>query len=311
MESQTAAASSRRTKAGATRRQVRSLEVSAEIQLTNAHVILAKLHHDGPDRNFFRRDRAYWIDLCLTPRRPNADARFCEHWSATRRVELGSLIALPPRNRLELRSSGGRHVSLICELKAEAVERWFPEDFVWTERRLEASLNIANDKIKSLMLRLNEELKGIGEGSVELCDAIAAQLAIELARHFSAASGADTKGGLASWRLRIVDDRIGDVSAIYPTAAELASLCKLSPRQFSRAFRASRGCSISDYLAQARIESAKRKLFTKDSLAQIAIALGYSSQSSFSTAFRQRTGTTPGRFRNQISAARLTSLASS
>jgi len=157
------------------------------------------------------------------------------------------------------------------------------------------------------MLRLNEELKGISEGSVELCDAIIAQLAIELARHFSAASAADTKGGLASWRLRIVDDRIGDVSAIYPTAAELASLCRLSPRQFSRAFRASRGCSISDYLAQARIEAAKRKLFTKDSIAQIAIALGYSSQSSFSAAFRQRTGTTPGRFRSQISAARLTS----
>ncbi len=154
------------------------------------------------------------------------------------------------------------------------------------------------------MLRLNEELKRPSSGSAELCNAIVAQLAIELARHFAAASAADTKGGLASWRLRLVDERIADPGEIYPTAAELASLCRLSPRQFGRAFRASRGSSISDYLAQARTEAAKRRLFTTDSLTQIANALGYASQSSFSAAFRRSTGTTPGQFRNQTSAGR-------
>jgi AraC family transcriptional regulator len=302
--SQSSYLSDRLTRPEATPAQPRSLEVLAEIRLADANVVLAKLYHDGPDRNFFCRVGAYWIDLCLTPRRPSAEARFCDHWSPTRHAQLGSLIALPPRERLELRSAGGHHVSLICELQAEAVERWLPEDFVWTERRLEASLNVANETIESLMLRLNEELKQTGEGSVELCDAIIAQLVIELARYFVAASATDTKGGLASWRLRIIDQRIADWNSVYPTAAELAELCRLSPRQFSRAFRASRGCSIGDYLAQARIETAKRKLFTKQSITQIALDLGYSSQSSFSTAFKQRTGTTPGRFRNRISAAR-------
>lgn len=294
----------RRTKPAATYRQERELVVDAEIELAHAHVILARLHHDGPGQKSFRRDRVYWIDLCLTPRRPNADARFCDHWSPARYAQLGSLIALPPRKRLELRSSGGRHVSLICQIQAHAVDRWLPDDFVWTERRLETSLSIANDTIKSLMLRLNEELKRPCDSSIELCDAIIAQLAIELARHYSAASAADAKGGLASWRLRLVDERIASLDAIYPTAAELAALCKLSPRQFSRAFRASRGCSISDYLAQARTETAKRLLFTKSSITQIAIQLGYSSQSSFSLAFRRSTGTTPGRFRKQTSVIR-------
>ncbi len=281
------------------RRQERILEVDAEIQLAHAHVFLAKLDHEGAEQHSFRRDRVYWIDLCLTPRRPNVAARFCDHWSPARHVELGSLVALPPRKRLVIRTAGGRHVSLICQLQAQAVERWLPDGYVWTERRLEASLNIANEAIKSLMLRLNVELKRPSSSSVELCDAIVAQLAIELARHFSAASATDTKGGLASWRLRAVEERIADSSAIYPTAAELASLCRLSPRQFSRAFRSSRGCSIGDHLAQARIEAAKRKLFTNDSMTQIAVALGYSSQSSFSAAFRRSTGVTPGQFRNQ------------
>lgn len=293
-----------RPTASTKRKPARNLEVDAEIQLANAHVMIARLYHDGPDRNLFRRDRVYWVDLCLTPRRPNADARFCDHWSAARFAQLGSLIALPPRMRLELRSSGGRHVSLLCQLQAYEVERWLPEDFVWTERRLEASLNIANDTIKWLMLRLNEELKRQCNGSLEVCNAIVAMLAIELARHFTAASAVDTKGGLASWRLRLADERISDPSAIYPTATELAALCRLSPRQFSRAFRASRGCSINDYLAQTRIETAKRRLFSKESIAQIASTLGFSSQSSFTAAFRRSTGTTPNQFRKRLGTSR-------
>lgn len=304
MASQTPSAPDRRARPAPLRRQERPLEVEAEIQLAHAHVFLAQLDHKGLEQHTFRRDRVYWIDLCLTPRRPNADARFCDYWSPARHVQLGSLSAMPPRKQIVIRTAGGRHVSLICQLQAQAVERWLPEDYVWTERRLEASLNLANEAIKSLMLRLNEELKRPSSSSVELCNAIIAQLAIELARHLSAASATDTKGGLASWRLRTVEQRIVDPSAIYPTAAELARLCRLSPRQFSRAFRVSRGCSIGDHLAQARIEAAKRRLFTKDSISQIAAALGYSSQSSFSASFRRSTGTTPGQFRTQTSLGR-------
>lgn len=304
MASQTPSAPDRKASPAALRRQERKLEVDAEIQLAHAHVFLARLDHEGPELHTFCRDRVYWIDFCLTPRRPNAEARFCDHWSPARHAPLGSLIALPPRKRLELRTTGGRHASLICQLQADAVERWLPEDYVWTERRLEASLGIANEAIKALMLRLNEELKKPSSSSVALCDAIVAQLAIELARHFAAASAVDTKGGLASWRLRAVDERIADPSATYPTAAELARLCRLSVRQFSRAFRASRGCSIGSHLAQARIEAAKRRLFTNESINQIAAVLGYSSQSSFSASFRRATGTTPGLFRKQSSLGR-------
>ena len=282
----------------------RGLEIDAEMTLAHAHVMIASLYHPGPDRNQFRRDRVYWVDLCLTPRRPNADARFADHWSAARFTKLGSLIALPPRKRIELRSAGGRHVSLLCQVQASEVERWLPDDFEWTERRLEASLNLANDTIKSLMLRLNEELKQPSASSAGLGDAIVAQLAIELARHLAAASAEDDKGGLASWRLRLIDERIADPDAVYPTVTELASLCRLSTRQFSRAFRASRGCGIAEYLAQTRIDAAKRKLYTSAPIAQIAVSLGFASQSSFTAAFRRLTGTTPDQFRKRIAAGR-------
>lgn len=278
----------------------RRFEIDAEMALSIANVILAKLEHEGPDRNRFRREGVYWLDLCLTPRRPNALARFSDQWSPSRFVPIGSIAAFPPRHELELRSGGGRHASIICEIQAEAVERWFPADFNWTERRLEATLNITSEPIRQLMLRLNHELRRPQEGSVPLCEAILQQLSIELARYLVAAGASDAKGGLASWRLKLVDDRISDPSQPYPTARELADLCRLSERQFSRAFRVSRGCSVSDYLAQTRIEMAKRRLCTAQPISEIAASLGFASQSSFTAAFRRSIGITPAQFRKQL-----------
>lgn len=278
----------------------RRLEVDAEIELSRAHVSIARLYHDAPDCNLFSRDDVYWLDLCLTPRRPNAQGRYCQHWNPSRLAQLGSLLAFPPRKQLELRSAGGRHVSLICQLQAEAVDCWLPADFAWTERRLGATLNLASETIRQLMLRLNHELRNLQAGSTELCEAIVQQIAIELARYLAATNEPDAKGGLAVWRLRVIDERIADPARPYPSAGELAAMCRLSPRQFSRAFRSSRGCSISDYLSQTRIDSAKRRLYTEQPLADIATLLGFATQSSFTAAFRRATGSTPGQFRKRL-----------
>lgn len=276
------------------------LKVEAGITLDEATVFIARLNHEQPVSNRFRREGVYWLDLCLTPRRPNALARYAGHWGPARLVPLGPLLAFPPREDLELRSPGGRHASLICALRAESVERWFPPDFGWTDRRLEATLNIASEPLVHLMTRLNHELRHLRDGSRELCTAIVQQLAIELGRYLGAASEPDERGGLAAWRIRVIDARIADAAQTYPTAQDLAALCRLSTRQFARAFRASRGCSPGDFLAQVRIETAKRRLYTTEPLAQIAATLGFATQSSFTAAFRKATGVSPGQFRKRL-----------
>ena len=284
------------------RERDRIIEIDAEFRSPMAGVMLARLNHPCPGRHFFRRQRVYWIDLCLTPRRPNAQARFCDHWGANRFVQMGALVALPPRKRVELQSAGGRHASVICELKAELVDRWLPSDFVWTERRLEAALNITSEPMRSLMLRLKSELRDPSVASDELCTAIVTQLGIEVARYFLAASDVDDKGGLASWRQRLIDERLARRDKPFPSVVELAALCRMSTRQLSRAFHSSRGCSLSDYLSHSRIEAAKRRLCSNQAILDIASNLGFSSQSSFTSAFRRSTGTTPNTFRKRIAA---------
>jgi len=273
--------------------------ISAELELPSARVQLARLNHGSGSDNMFRRDNVFWMDVCLTPRRPNERARYVERWGPHRFSPLGPVIALPPGETLQLVSGGGRRTSLICQLPAGAVQRWLPEDFELTDRRLEACLDIASATIRSLLLRLAQELHDRAPGFEVLSEAIASQLAVELARYLLAGSEAVDTGGLASWRLRVIDTRLAKPGPP-PTLSDLAALCNLSVRQLTRGFRTSRGCSVGDYMAQRRIEAAKRRLATDEGIKAIATSMGFSSQSTFTYAFRRAAGVTPRQFRTRV-----------
>ena len=272
----------------------------AELLLPAAHLQLVSLNHAGPDDHIFTRNRdVYWIDLCLTPRRPHARARYVDRWQPQRFRSMGAIVALPPGFKMHLKHEGGRHVSLICGLRADAVHRWLPGDFHWTDRRLEACLDISSSIIRALMVRLAKELRQPGIAGRQLSEALVLQLSIEIARYLIAVGAPAERGGLAAWRLREIDRRLAEPGEL-PTLAEIASLCDISVRQLTRGFRASRGCSIGDYLAQSRIEMAKRRLATDESIKVIAVSVGFSSQSTFTYAFRRATGLTPRDFRQRL-----------
>lgn len=275
------------------------LIVSTEVELPSARVQITRLNNPAPAENMFRPNDVFWMDICLTPRRPNEFARYADRWGPHRFAKLGAVIALPPGETIHLKTNGGRRTSLICQLRAAAVRKFLARDFEFSDRRLEACLDIANATIRSLLLRLADELHSPGAASIELIEAITLQLSIELARYLTAMREVAEIGGLATWRLRVIDERLTNPGPA-PPLGELAALCKLSARQLTRAFRMSRGCSIGDYMTQTRIEMAKRQLATDISIKEVATSMGFSSQSSFTYAFRRTTGATPSQFRTQI-----------
>src|SRR3546814_4985578 len=92
-----------------------------------------------------------------------------------------------------------------------------------------------------------------------MVDLMAAQAAIGRARQLLGLGDGVAVGGLAVWQLRLIDERIaGD--PLPPSLNELAQLCGISPRHLTRAFRASRGCSIGEHLAAHRIEQSRQML---------------------------------------------------
>lgn len=82
--------------------------------------------------------------------------------------------------------------------------------------------------------------------------------------------------------------------------ADLAALVGLSEYHFLRCFRESTGTTPHQYLMERRIAEAQRLLATTTlSLADVAIDSGFSSQSHMSDVFRQKLGTSPGKWRKQ------------
>jgi AraC family transcriptional regulator len=273
------------------------LKIGAEVQVPVATAQLVRLHVAEPlDIVMMDRD-AYWLELCLEPRPHNSRACYLDHWSAERFERIGRIYLLPPGENVRTRSDGGpAHESVLCHIRPEPMNRWFDGALKWTDRSLQASLDIADENIRSLLMRLADEMRHPGFASNMLVELIVAQLTIELGRYFVKFDEIPALGALARWRLQLIDERLQD-SQETPTLAELAALCKLSVRQLTRGFRASRSCSIGEYVASSRIARAKRLLASDTSIKSIAYSLGFTSSSAFCFAFRRATGMTPGEFR--------------
>ena len=100
-------------------------------------------------------------------------------------------------------------------------------------------------------------------------------------------------------RLRRVLDHISVHLADEITVAKLARVAGLSTFHFARMFTLAVGISPNRYVSRLRLEQAMADVAAgKLSLAQIAFKSGFSSQASFTRAFRRATGTTPGEYRS-------------
>ncbi|MEJ3657416.1 AraC family transcriptional regulator [Actinomycetes bacterium KLBMP 9759] len=82
------------------------------------------------------------------------------------------------------------------------------------------------------------------------------------------------------------------------TLDRLADVAALSPFHFARAFRASTGISPHRFVTARRIEAARARLIgSRDSVVDIAHAVGFSNVSHFRRVFRRELGTLPGELR--------------
>jgi AraC family transcriptional regulator len=109
------------------------------------------------------------------------------------------------------------------------------------------------------------------------------------------------RGGLAAWQQRIVADYIEENLAKQISLATLAALVRLSPHYFCRAFKQSFGVPPHCYHSSRRIEQAKLLLARPTcSVTEIGLALGFSTTSSFTAAFRKAAGRTPTEYRRSL-----------
>lgn len=285
-------------------RPINKVAIDAEMEIPQARIMLVRYDLGGPGEYVIRGDK-YRIDLCITPRPEQSRACYFDRWGPHRFERLGDVFLMPPDERFLVRGEAGRQITAICEFEPEALHQWLDGPPEWTDRKLEAMMDVPGGYIRTLLARMVEEARHPRYASDVLVGHMFGQLMIELARFLGSITDGPPTGGLSAWRLRLIDERLNDLSHT-PSLEELAKLCNVSVRQLTRGFRTSRGCSIGDYVDQKRMEAAKRLLSTDESVKAIAFSLGFSSPSSFSYAFRRATGITPRSFRQrQGSASRI------
>lgn len=273
------------------------MTLDAEIRVPAATVQLARFHVHEPADSIRAVSDSYWLDLCLSPRPQNARACYRDRWGPHRFERIGKLMLLPARETVQARSEGGpSQASVLCHLEPQALQHWFDGELQWTDQRLEAALDIPDPHLRALLLRMAEELRQPGFASLALIELMVGQLTIELQRYCTSIQDRSPSGGLAAWRLQRIDALLYETDAV-PTLTALAEQCGLSVRQLTRGFRASRGRSIGEHIADVRIERAKRMLDGEQSVKAIAYTLGFASPSSFCFAFRRATGQTPRDYR--------------
>lgn len=121
-----------------------------------------------------------------------------------------------------------------------------------------------------------------------------------LTSHHTARLPTPTKGGLAPWQLKRTCEAMTAQLDANMGLDDLAEIAGCSPTHFSRAFKHSMGLSPFHWLDERRIERAKELLEeNRLSLAEIALAVGFSAQPQFTTAFGRATGMPPGQRRRE------------
>jgi AraC family transcriptional regulator len=279
-----------------------SMQVEASLGTSVARARLVHYRFPSPPDSMLHSDDVIRIELALTPRHRSARASYRDLWAVGRYEPIGEIFVVPPQVTMLARSDeASDQRAVVCELQLQSVLALFrksPPSLC--ERHLRASLDVRSAQVRQLLLRLAWELQYPGFASQVLAESVATQLQIELFRYGLSEVEERVRGGLASWQLRAIDERLAEAMAA-PSLHELATLCNLSVRQLTRGFRASRGTALGPYIADRQAQHAMRLLNGSWPVVDIARMLGFASASNFCLAFRKVTGVTPGRFRRSQS----------
>ena len=171
------------------------------------------------------------------------------------------------------------------------------------ELGLTPQIGFRDKHISHIAMSLLHELNEANVVGRLYADSLATGLAIQLVRRYSSLKDVHVgHGGMAPHKLRqaiaLIDHCLSDEEEGRVALRVVARAVRMSYFHFSRAFKQSMGMTATNYIAERRIERAKKMLEeTELPISEIALRSGFSSQSHFTTAFRRLAGATPKAFR--------------
>lgn len=154
----------------------------------------------------------------------------------------------------------------------------------------------STDRVRTLMREARRELIEPDASSALAIEGLMLILAVE----FSRAQRAPAPVRVTRWlrQARELLDAAGTSAVRTPTLTQLALEVGVHPMHLAACFRRAYGTSVANYVRARRLDAACTELLhTRHPMNEIAVSLGFCSQSHFSRAFRKYTGCTPGEYR--------------
>jgi AraC family transcriptional regulator len=222
---------------------------------------------------------------------------------------IGPVFFRPAGLHLECRGEATNVSALHCQFDDERLGRAGLATARWSERQLASALDVQASHLFSYCARLINELTRPGFGSAAIADSLLTIILTDLARYVAGAAQAPERtSDLREQTFCMLVERICDVWEVTPRVSELADMAGIGERHLLRVFRQRKGMSLADFIRETRLEKARYLLSQTDTpLKQVSHRLGFSSQSTFTTAFRGEVGVTPLAFRREHRQRRLMS----
>ena len=176
-------------------------------------------------------------------------------------------------------------------------------EFSYKDIVLTPQIGFRSKHIRHIAMSLLHELKEANVVGRLYADSLAVGIAMQLVRRYSSLKDIQIgHGGMAPHSLRkavgLIDNHVaGEEDGRVPLRV-IARQVGMSFFHFSRQFKQSMGMTPTNFIAERRIERAKRLLQeTEVPISEIALRVGFSSQSHFTSCFRRLAGVTPRSFR--------------
>lgn len=175
------------------------------------------------------------------------------------------------------------------------------EEDGWPSVVLEPRSALEDPIVSGLASMAYDMLGGPDPPARMLWDSLAGSLALRLLRLEREERPRPRTGGLTPLRLRRVAQYVEAQLAQDIALAELAAVADLSPFHFARAFKQSTGQAPHAWLTTRRIERAQELMLAHPAmpLIDVALAVGYASQTAFGAAFRRVVGAPPAEWRRE------------